>query len=270
MTSMPLKMREHSRFGVRTAWAGLLALASMLGGLQTATAGESFFDDFAHFDKDRWYISDGWSNGAHQNCLWSDAAVAHEEGRMSLYFYYDITPEHDYRCGEIQTRPRFGHGTFEARIRTNEGSGLNAAFFTYIGPVHGEPHDEIDFEVLTANTQEVTVNTYVDGEQFHGAVRPMPQPASEQFHTYSFIWEADRMRWFIDGKLIHSVEDSNLPERPQKIYLSIWGTETLNDWMGPFEHPQAPKRMDIDWVSYTAPGEACQFAGSVLCELAEN
>jgi endo-1,3-1,4-beta-glycanase ExoK len=258
----------------KTASCLLAAGTGLLGSLALAVAAEplgtSFHDDFTTFDLGRWYVSDGWSNGAHQNCQWSASAVNHVPGRLALTFLHDPTPTHAYRCGEIQSNERFGYGTYEARIKTDDGSGLNAAFFTYIGPVHGERHDEIDFEILTANLNEVTVNTYVDGQPHHGAVYPLQTAANSAFHTYSFVWEPGRLRWFVDGDLIHTAEGDVLPERPQKIYLSLWGTDTLTDWMGPFVPPDRPKRMEIDWVAFTAPGEACAFEGSVLCTLAAD
>ncbi|ATU92281.1 hypothetical protein B5P45_22465 [Phyllobacterium zundukense] len=30
----------------------------------------SFAEEFANRDNDRWRVSDGWSNGDHQNCVW--------------------------------------------------------------------------------------------------------------------------------------------------------------------------------------------------------
>jgi hypothetical protein len=47
----------------------------------------------------------------------------------------------------------YGYGTYEVRMRTGRGSGLNAAFFTYIGPVHDRAHHEIDIEVLLRDTR---------------------------------------------------------------------------------------------------------------------
>ena len=252
----------------RTVGAVLLLMTSVQA--RADSIGTSFFDDLSTFDRDRWYVSDGWSNGDHQNCLWSERAVVHEADHIGLLFLRHDSPAHAYLCGEIQTRQRFSHGTYEARIRTNEGSGLNAAFFTYIGPTHGERHDEIDVEILTANPQVVTVNTYVDGVPMHGAVVPLPQPAHEAFHIYSFTWEPGRLRWYVNGQLIHDVSDTALPERPQKIYFSLWGSDTLTDWMGPFVEPDQPKRMDIDWIAFTALGDACQFPDSVLCTLSQD
>ena len=251
------------------AVAAALPLAFVLAGVgQAEPLGESFKDDFTSFDAARWYVSDGWSNGDHQNCLWSSAAVSHLPGRTVLSFIKAPTETHDYRCGEIQTKQRFGYGTFEARLRTDDGSGLNAAFFTYIGPTHGARHDEIDFEILTANVDQVTVNTYVDGQSINGGVYRLRKPANVAFTVYSFIWEPDLLRWFVDGEMIQSVAGPVLPETPQKIYLSLWGTELLNDWMGPFVPPVREKRMEIDWVAFTAQGAPCQFAASVLCKLA--
>jgi len=66
------------------------------------------------------------------------------------------------------------------------------------------------------------------------------------------------------------VSDTALPERPQKIYFSLWGSDTLTDWMGPFVEPDQPKRMDIDWIAFTALGDPCQFPDSVLCTLSQD
>jgi endo-1,3-1,4-beta-glycanase ExoK len=232
------------------------------------TQGTTFFDGFDSFDRTRWYVSDGWSNGDHQNCTWSRQAVTTKDGAVTLAFKPTGDAAKPFVCGEIQTNAVFGHGTFEARFRTDKASGINAAFFTYIGPVHKKPHDEIDFEVLTRDTSSVSLNTFVDGEPKNGTVIALPSPSDTNFHTYSFVWEPERLRWFIDGVLVHDVQGQDLPSNPQKIYFSHWGTGTLTDWMGPFTDPGRALTMDVDWVAYTAPGETCAFEGSVLCTAA--
>ncbi len=218
--------------------------------------GTTFFDGFDTLDPDRWFVSDGWRNGDHQNCEWSGDAVAMKPGQVTLAFRPTGDAAQPYICGEIQTNAAFGYGTFEARFRTDKASGINAAFFTYIGPVHDKPHDEIDFEVLTRDTSAVSLNTYVDGKPRHGMTAALPTPSDTDFHTYSFIWEPARLRWFIDGVLVHEATGDDLPRNPQKIYFSHWGTETLSDWMGPFSDPGRALQMEVDWVAYTAPGEA--------------
>ena len=254
-------------------WAGIAAalLLSSVGApavLAQASSGTTFFDAFDDFDSGRWFISDGWTNGPHQNCWWSRKAVVAQPGEVTLQFLPTARAERAYLCGEIQTNAVFGYGTFEARFRTDVSSGINAAFFTYIGPVHKQPHDEIDFEVLTQDTSQVSVNTYVNAEPRTGASVPLPAPSEAGFLTYSFIWEPERLRWFVEGKLVHEATGDDLPTHPQKIYLSHWGTDTLSDWMGSFADPGRPLNMVIDWVAYTAPGEGCAFKGSVLCSAA--
>ena len=54
---------------------------------------------------------------------------------------------------------------------------------------------------------------------------------------------------------------------PQRIYFSLWGSDTLIDWMGPFAEPAGPLDMQVDWVAYTAPGDKCQFPESIACTL---
>jgi endo-1,3-1,4-beta-glycanase ExoK len=168
-------------------------------------------------------------------------------------------------CGEIQSNAIYHHGTYEARIRTGKGSGLNAAFFTYIGPVHKKPHDEIDVEILTRDTGSVWLNTYVSGKQQNGKTAAVDPPTDTEFHTYGFTWAPDGIRWFIDGREVHRA-DKNLPVTPQKIYLSHWGSDTLVDWMGPFTPPDGPVVMEIDWIAFTPLGAACQFPESALCQ----
>ncbi len=263
-------------FGVsekRFVSLALVASIAAMSGVAAAAAdpkGESFVEQFDAFDPARWYVSDGWSNGDWQNCIWSKRAIRVEDGHLDLQLAPTGQAEPAQICGEVQTKARFGYGTFEARMRSDAWSGANAAFFTYIGPVHDQPHDEIDVEILTKDTDRVTFNTYVDGEARNGGASDLDVPTDEAFHTYSFIWEPTRLRWFVDGELRHEVEGEGLPVTPQKIYLSHWSTGTLTDWLGEFKTPDQPKSLKVDWVSYTAPGEGCQFDGSVLCVLDED
>lgn len=235
--------------------------------IDQAKAQEAFFDDLDRLDRDRWYVSDGWTNGAHQACWWSRTALSVRDGTLLLKLRATGDSAKPYLCGEVQTRSRYRYGTFEARFRTDRASGVNAAFFTYIGEVHKKPHDEIDVEILTRNPATVTFNTFVSGQMHNGGEAPLAVPADAEFHTYSIIWEPDRIRWFIDGTLAHETQDGLLPKNAQKIFLSLWNTTTLTDWMGPFADPGRDLEMAVDWVAWTPPGAGCQFPQSVLCDL---
>ncbi|MFD2239253.1 family 16 glycosylhydrolase [Aureimonas populi] len=258
----------------RRACAGTAAIAAALASLvlhpgaaaSEEMDGDSFLEEFDRLDRSRWYISDGWTNGDHQNCGWSAEEVSVENGRLLLGFSEGEAAGRPFRCGEIQTTARFGYGTYEARIRTPAGSGLNANIFTYIGQVHGRPHDEIDFEFLLKDTSVVQLNVYADGQGGNEYLAELPAASDDGFLDYAFVWEADAITWYIEGEEVYRIDDpAKLPQNNAKIYLSLWGTDTLTDWMGPFTAPQGPVAMEVERVAFTRIGEDCQFEGSVAC-----
>ena len=111
---------------------------------QEPAAGKSFVENFDRIDKKRWFVSDGWSNGDHQNCNWSKEQVKVSDGTLRLSFIKQKAKDREYVCGEVQTNQRFGYGAYEIRMKAAAGSGLNTGFFTYIGPVHKQPHDALE------------------------------------------------------------------------------------------------------------------------------
>lgn len=238
-------------------WASAAAF-----GQSTDAAG--FKEDFDRLDAGRWSVSDGWVNGDHQNCSWSKDRVAFEDGVLMITLLEGQGRERDYSCGEIQSNERFGFGTYEARIRVPSGSGINANFFTHIGAPQKSPHNEIDFEFLGKSPDKVQLNYFADGLGKHEFVAPTPG-ASTGFHDYAIVWEPDRLRWFMDGRLLHETQTAPLPAKPQKIYFSLWATDTLSDWLGPFAYPGRPLVLDVDWVAFTPLGRPCAFEGSAAC-----
>lgn len=244
----------------------LMAAALPGAGMAEARApGASFHDDLDWLLRTRWLVSDGWTNGAHQNCTWSSRAVSVKQGVLQMAFRPGPAGGPAWLCAEVQSRAEYGHGTFEARIKVEKGSGRNAALFTYIGPVHDRPHHEIDVEILTRAPGEVALNTFVDGTPVNGATLPVTPAADAAFHDYAFTSRPGWLGWYIDGVLVHEITGDGLPEMPQRLYLSHWGTETLTDWMGPFDPPAGPVVMEVDWIAFTAMGEPCAFPASVLC-----
>jgi endo-1,3-1,4-beta-glycanase ExoK len=252
------------------AYLSLAALAATAApALAEQATGKSFVETFDRLDRVRWYVSDGWSNGDHQNCTWSAGQVSVSDGKLKLGFAEKDYKERAYVCGEVQTNQRFGYGAFEVRMKAVAGSGLNTGFFSYIGPVHKQPHDEIDFEVLGKDPSKVQVNQYVDGKSVGSAkLADVPGGADKGFHDYAFVWEKDRIAWYVDGVLVDEATDpAKLPSHSSKIYLSLWGSDILKSWMGPFADPQGPLAAEVERVAYTAPGDACQFPESIVCKL---
>jgi endo-1,3-1,4-beta-glycanase ExoK len=121
--------------------------------------------------------------------------------------------------------------------------------------------------VLGKDTSRVQLNQYVAGKGGNEKLVPLPGPADAGFNDYAFVWQKDRLRYYVNGALVHEVTDpAALPENAQKVFLSLWGSDTLTGWMGRFAFA-GPTKLEVERVAFTAEGDACPFAGSVACLL---
>lgn len=233
--------------------------------------GNSFVETFNSLSIRRWYTSHGWTNGPHQGCTWSKQNIRLGKNNLELILNDRAFKERKHSCAEIQTRERFGHGTYEVRMRAAPVSGVVSAFFTYIGPFPGEEtqtHHEIDFEFLGKNTAEVQLNFFGEGKGGNERWVKLDFDASKTSAEYAFEWLPDRIRWFVNGRMVHEVmktDDKPFPTLPQKIMLSIWNAEGLEEWTGPFTFPGKPVSAVFERVAFTKAGDPCQFKESVVC-----
>ena len=228
---------------------------------------QGFFEDFTSgLDGSRWYVSDGWSNGDWQDCEWSRRAVQVRGGLLTLFHIPAPGDARRALCGEVQTNAFLRHGTIEARIRTPRAPGLNASVFTYVGPVHGAPHDEIDIEILTRDPGVMTMNSYVAGQPHGGGAVPSAEGFDDGFRHVAFRWAPDGITWFLDGQEVHRTAPGDpLPDHAQKLYMSFWSTATLTDWMGRQGPRDGPLGYEIDWVAFTPLQASCLFPQSITC-----
>jgi endo-1,3-1,4-beta-glycanase ExoK len=235
---------------------------------QQLPPGPSFFDSFDRLDTSRWYLSDGWVNGDIQGCTWSKTNISISKGVLQLVLGKANDRLRPYRCAELRTRTVLGYGTYEARIRSAAGSGLNTAMFTYSGPPQTPVHDELDFEFLGRDTGKTQLNYYTNGKGGHESLPQLGFDASAGFHDYAFVWEPTSVRWYIDGHLVRTESGSGLPKTPGNFFLSLWnGTSVVNAWLGPFDVSRTPVLAEVDWAGYTRAGEKCRFPQSITCKL---
>ena len=223
--------------------------------------GTPFRDEFDRFRSDRWNISHGWRNGKWAVNDWRRSQARFGDG-LTMTLEPRLSPEAEYAGAELQSRRRFGHGYFEVRMRAARASGTVSSFFTYTGPPFGDPWNEIDVEILGAKTREVMFTYFRDGKKIEH-IHPLDFDAAADFHTYGFDWQPGHLRWYVDGELAHEASPSELalPNVNQKLMTSIWGSETLTDWVGPFDKSALPARMVITCISY-----AQDYASRTSCE----
>ena len=206
-------------------------------------------------DRKQWYVSDGWRNGDWQNCQWTAHNVfAASASALELRLDKNGGKISPYGCGEIQYMPKTSYGTYAASLRTAAGSGLNTAFFTYIGPPMGTPqHDEIDFEFMGKAPDTVDITVWTNEDSHGKAARvPLGFDASKAFHTYSFKWTPDAVLFYADDKLIFRTQPGEtIPSHPGHLFFSLWsGGKAEDEWMGPFTYT-APATAYVAWAKFT-------------------
>lgn len=89
--------------------------------------------------------------------------------------------------------------------------------------------DEIDFEWLGADNQQVQSNYFGKGQTLsynRGAFHPNPNSQND-FHTYTIDWTANEVVWQIDGTTVRALspetaEANQYPQTPMQLKLGIW------------------------------------------------
>jgi len=154
-----------------------------------------------------------------------------------------------YSSGLLTTKASFSqtYGLFEIRAKLPKGKGLWPAF--WLLPENRAWPPEIDvLEVLGDNTKRLYVSWHSNvGGKHTSDAKPIDVPdMSEDFHTYSVVWEKDTLMWFFDDVQVASKptpEDFHLPMY-MLVNLAVGGS-----WPGsPDKSTQFPAKYTIDWV----------------------
>ncbi len=250
----------------------VLLCSCLMTASATADTGSSFFDQFDSFDRSRWTLSHGWSNGEFQDCMWSKDNVRLEGGVLQLKLTRVPVKDKSYSCAEVQSVGPYGYGTYEIRIRPAKASGIVSTFFTYSGPpAFQQPHDEVDFEFLGRHPDKAQLNQFANGKSPSHELVDIGLDASASMNDYAFQWTPETLKWFVNGKLIREVKAKagEHPTHPSKIIVMLWNSRKMIDWLGPFSDPMFPLTTDIDWIAYTKLGDPCQFPQSIVCTIGD-
>jgi len=202
-------------------------------------------------DKSGWEERSG-KNGDPFNCTFNPANISFNHGIMSLNL---LRNGGAYTSAEYRTADeKYSFGYYETRMKAAKGAGLmSGSFFTYAGVFGQKSHNEIDFEVLGKDPTQVQLNYYYAGtgvDQSNAKLIDLGFDASQGFHNYGFLWSRNSIKWYIDGKLVHTATE-NIPQNPCKIMVNIWsGTSTVEGWLGGVYGGNGASAQ-YDWIKYT-------------------
>lgn len=180
--------------------------------------------------------SDGWTNGSMFNCTWRKANVGFSDGSMKLKIDLDGNGAGaiPYSGAEFRSKDFYGFGMYEVVMKPIKNDGVVSSFFTYTGPTDNNPWDEIDIEFLGKDTTVVQFNYYTDGVGSHEYIYELGFDASEEFHTYGFDWQADKITWYVDGEAVYSASE-NIPSTPGKIMMNVWPGKGVDGWLKAYD-----------------------------------
>lgn len=220
--------------------------------------GASFVRWFAdgHDDAD-WYRADFDNVDHFMQVGWAPEHLDFDETALHLWLTNRPSPANPYTSAEYQKRGRYGYGRYEVVMRAARGSGLVSSFFTHTGEYVGDPHDEIDFEILGKDTSRVYLNWFADGKTGDEYWHELGFDAAEDFHLYAFEWTPETIRWYVDGTLVHERPDGTtpVPMTPGRIIINLWtGSPAQYDWHGAPTFSVAD-RASYQCISFRAAGD---------------
>jgi len=154
-----------------------------------------------------------------------------------------------YSGAELRTHEYFQYGRFETRLKTPQGEGFLASFFTYNDAYPSSDWCEIDFELLGRWADNVDVNI-IDENGSHLRQHPLDINPHMDFHNYAFEWTPDYVAWFVDGEEFYRQTGGHISHLSQstKLMMNIW-TPAFTDWVGFIDVRTLPRYAYYDWVS---------------------
>ncbi|KAF2195750.1 glycoside hydrolase family 16 protein [Zopfia rhizophila CBS 207.26] len=144
-------------------------------------------------------------------------------------------------------------GKVEVLLKSAPGAGIVSSFV-----MQSDTLDEIDWEWLGANSEEVQTNFFGKGQTTtynRGAFHKDPG-SQAGFKKYTIEWTANQIVWQIDGVTVRTLEpanaDNQYPQTPMQIKLGAWsGGDPANspgtiEWArGPTDYSKGPFTMQV-------------------------
>jgi len=253
-----------------------LLLLSLLTGVVPISAGQNgtrvsepdvtptFSDNFSGgtLDRTKWFVDTGRApgniEGVNQGTLSADH-VDLSTGMLRLTLTQSVSGKLARSVGaEIRSKQLFGYGTYVWMARAassaaaprapgSAASGSVTDFFNFIN----DSESEIDFEYQGQSPSTLEMTNYSTVAKSQSTSSPVPG-ADQDFHEYKFVWSADRIEFFVDGKLV-STHTEHIPSAPAAAMINLWGTNSAS--FGGVATPGVTRYLYVSSFSYTAAAQ---------------
>jgi endo-1,3-1,4-beta-glycanase ExoK len=251
------KHRHHLQALLATLTLTITLIPQLITGAEgQMTSSQAFTDPLDSYNTRLWHKADGWTNGDPFACGFRADHIAFSGSVMTLLLDDAGCPGGcsgaAYASGEYRSNGFYQYGSYTVEMKAAASEGIVSSFFIYTDSSDGNPHDEIDIEILGKDPIKLQVNYFTDGIGGHEADIDLGFDASADFHTYTIKWMPNSIKWSVDGILVHAADSSSgaLPSSPGRIMMNFWpGTDTVNSWLGEFSY-SAPLQAQYSLVSF--------------------
>ncbi len=231
---------------------------------------EPMWDEFdgPTLDTNKWTVGMYWWQGR-QPAWFSPQNVVVRNGQLHLTMRREeVSGEmkskgyHDYTSAALHTKARSSYGYYEVRARPMNSGGSSSFWFQQEDPkVFPGWATEVDvFELCgksAVHDRRYYMTLHVSAtpeEKRHwqvGGYWEAPWPLAEAFHIFGFDWERKELRWYIDGVLVHTVQNTHWH---YPLFL-IFDSETMPEWFGMPNDADLPSTFSIEYVrAWKRPG----------------
>ncbi|WP_299419020.1 family 16 glycosylhydrolase [uncultured Shimia sp.] len=210
-----------------------LAIALTMGSVGVADSINGFSERFDRAPARGWQVAHYTFSHPAFDTDWSRDNLRFDHG-LHLSLTPQTAAENRFLGASIRRETRTHYGRYEAILHPAKGPGLVTGFFTYTGPHYGTRHDEIDIEFLGQDTTKMQIAWFVDGQLTAHKVA-LGFDAADKPRRYAFEWHPDRLRWFVEDRLIFEVTEdaADLPKEPGFLFANLWAVDkTVQSWAG--------------------------------------
>lgn len=141
----------------------------------------------------------------------------------------------DYTSSEFQRAGFYGYGRFEVVMKASNAPGIVSSFFVYAGEDMGDPHDEIDVELLGRSSRQLHTNFFSNDVTSPVDV-DLWFDTSDSEHLYAFEWSPAAIIWYVDGVEVRRVIAApgvRIPTTTARVMASVWaGNRRVAEWTG--------------------------------------
>ncbi len=224
--------------------------------------GAFFFDLTKGYPQKELYVSDFDVRSDWSVMFFRDDNVGFTDKGMVLRTRRDGNEELSHTSAEVQRVGFYGYGRYEVVMRASNAPGVVSSFFTHTGAYRGDPHDEVDVEILGRAPRSIHLNYYNAGGS-DAAIIELWFDASEAEHLYVFEWLPGSIVWYVDGVKLREVNNSTaavpVPTTASRVMVNTWvGNRHTEEWLGtPEFHETSALYRCISHVPVGQVGKQC-------------